>query len=94
MADKNVDNIVKNLTDEENSSYEALKKLNKKVGDFLVSKTGRKYRIDEPSDSEGLKIWGKDHVLLRELNDKDEDVFDYGSYGWFPIGFFAENKGE
>ena len=89
MIAKNPDQLFSELESENN--YEALKQLNKKVGDILTTKSGRKYRIDEPADLEGLKTWGKDHVLLRELNDKGEDVFDFGSYGWFPIGGFMNN---
>ncbi len=70
--------------------YSALSQLKRKVGDILTTKSGRKYRIDEPADKEGLRTWGKDHILLRELNDKGEDVFDFGSYGWFPIGDFLK----
>lgn len=70
--------------------YPALFKLKKNYGDVLDTPSGRRYRIEEPSDKEGLKTWGKDHILLREINDKDEDVFDFGSHGWFPIGEFLK----
>lgn len=72
------------------NNYPALKQLNKNVGDILTSKTGRRYRIDNPSDLEGLKTWGKDHILLRQVDDKDNDIFDFGSYGWFPIGEYLK----
>ena len=73
-----------------NPEYPALFQLKKNYGDVLDTPSGRRYRIEEPTDKEGLKTWGKDHILLREINDKDEDVFDFGSHGWFPIGEFLK----
>ena len=68
------------------NDYPSLAKLGKKIGDFLETKNGRRYRIENPSDEADSKLWGKDHVLLREIDADDNEVYDFGSYGWFPIG--------
>ena len=65
------------------SEYPALANKNKKYGDILLDNKGRKYRVEEP-DTKGLKTWGKDHILVREIDDEGKEVYDYGSYGWFP----------
>ena len=73
-----------------NDDYIALDTLNTKYGEFLTDSKGRRYRVDEPTDKKGLSLWGKDHILLREVDENGKEVYDYGSYGWFPIEMFKK----
>lgn len=61
-----------------------------KVGDIVSTKQGKKFRVENPDDAQSEKTWGNTHTFAQEIDEKGNEVHNFGSRAYIPNDQFEK----